>query len=313
MSLFSKLLEYTYADMVDKQRDITSLFPTFHDRVRRVDKSGGVLLTQRLPDVWHFKVASAAEAEEEFRRQGVKNPRKKKAPSTGAKKRYDVYVRFKNIYELLKKYVPDKSLWVQDGSKVDRRKLADALFRELDIETSCSCPASLYWGSDFIRSTPDIKAQYGDQEDRPPVVRNPSEHGSLCKHGDSVFDKLPVYKGTLAKHLEEYYGKTIKELEDRTKKGEEPPKGEPGKPVAPKAPPVKPGAGQAPKAAEEPAPKPTEEPEVKVETPEEKPYGAKPGTKNATGKITPATQGQSPATTKHTSATSRYGSATGKA
>jgi hypothetical protein len=240
------LLEYTYNDIARKQLSVNRLFPKFPDRVRQVAAHGGVRFKEMFPETWHFTVAS-----------GTKDNVK-----------YDVYVKFKNIYETLKKFVPDKRLWKKDGSGVDLRKLAQEVLNNVDMETSCSCPASLYWGPDYIRT--QRKAQYGDQEDRRPSVRNPREYGSLCKHGDLVWEVLPAYTMTFATHLKRFYEKSIKELEvvaQKTTAGmqkaatelgkkqkepigyarggepvfkEEPPKKEEKPPEAPKAPPVAP-------------------------------------------------------------------------
>ena len=202
MSL-NQLLEYTFADIKKKQLGVTDLFPTFHDRVRQVAAKGGVLLKERLPNVWHFKVASAQSDDKQ----------------TG--KKYDVYIQFNNIYPLIKKHVVNTDIWKKDGSGVDHRKLADAVFSEVDMETSCSCPATLFWGPDYIRT--QRLAQYGDQEERPPRIRNPREKGILCKHGDLVFDVLPAYKSTFAKHLMQFYKKAIETVEQQVRDGDIPP------------------------------------------------------------------------------------------
>jgi len=193
MSVFGKLLEYTYNDMMRKQLSINRLFPPFPKRVKDVAKNGGVRLKEMFPETWHFTVTSGTQ-------EGLK---------------YDVYLKFKNIYQMLKKFVPDQKLWKKDKSGVDFRKLAAEVFNNVDLETSCSCPATLYWGQDYIRTQRD--AQYGEPEDRRPKVRNPREYGALCKHGDLVFEVLPAYTSTFAKHLKQYYGKTVEQLEQQAK------------------------------------------------------------------------------------------------
>lgn len=187
--MFGKLLEYTYNNMARKQLSVNRLFPTFPDRVKAVAAHGGVRLKEMFPETWHFTVASGTQDD-------VK---------------YDIYVKFKNIYEQLKRFVPDQRLWKKDGSGVDYRKLAAEVFNTVDLETSCSCPASLYWGPDYIRT--QRQAQYGEPEDRRPKIRNPREYGSLCKHGDLVWEVLPAYTMTFAKHLKQYYSKTVEQLE----------------------------------------------------------------------------------------------------
>jgi len=258
MSFIGALLEYTYNDMMRKQLSVNRLFPTFPSRVKAVAAHGGVRLKEMFPETWHFTVTSGTQ-------EGVK---------------YDVYVRFKNIYEQLKRFVPDRSLWKVSGEGVDYRKLAAEIFNSVDLETSCSCPASLFWGPDFIRTQRD--AQYGEPEDRPPKVRNPREYGSLCKHGDLVFEVLPAYTMTFAKHLKQYYSKTVGELEKLAL-------------VTTKA--VKTAAGELGKRAKKqkvagytrsgkPVYVPEPEQEVEPETPEtpeapEEPKGSRPATRKA--------------------------------
>ena len=79
--LVEKILrEITYNGIMRKQASIGRLFPTFPSRVRAVAAQGGVTLVEKMPDTWHFKVPSS-------KGDGVK---------------YDVYVRFRNIEEMIK-------------------------------------------------------------------------------------------------------------------------------------------------------------------------------------------------------------------
>jgi len=277
MSL-NQLLEYTFADIKKKQLGVTDLFPTFHDRVRQVAAKGGVRLKERLPNIWHFKVASAQSDDKE----------------TG--KKYDVYIQFNNIYPLIKKWAANTDIWKKDGSGVDHRKLADAIFSEVDMETSCSCPATLFWGPDYIRT--QRLAQYGDQEERPPRIRNPREKGILCKHGDLVFDVLPAYKSTFAKHLMQFYKKAIETVEKQIRDGDVPPEypSTPIEPIGPK--PKRPSRGgrrKAPPVSPKPAAKTKKEP-----------TGSEPGgSRSATGKA--SSSAEEPATIKNGSATKKAG------
>lgn len=49
-----------------------------------------------------------------------------------------------------------------------------------DVAISCSCPAFLYWGFDYIVSQLDSKA--GPEQTIFPKVRNPKLLGCMCKH-----------------------------------------------------------------------------------------------------------------------------------
>jgi hypothetical protein len=134
-----------------------------------------------LPEVWHFKVPSGT-------KPGIK---------------YDVYVRFRNLEEMIKKYAPDKRLWNKARTTVDLRLLASEIMNSIDIETDCACPADLYWGPEYIKT--QRQAQYDHEENRPPDIRNPHQYGALCKHGQLVFEVLPMYLGTFASFLKEYW------------------------------------------------------------------------------------------------------------
>jgi len=143
--------------------------------------------------VWHFKVHSGT-------KDGLK---------------YDVYMKLKNPEEMIQKYVANKKLWKKDMSGVDHSKMAAEIFNDVDLEMDCSCPADLYWGPEYIKT--QRKAQYGDQENRPPKKRNPKQYGINCKHAQSVVTALPFYVVTLAGYLKKYYANEIKKVEDKVK------------------------------------------------------------------------------------------------
>lgn len=180
--LVEKILrEITYNGIMRKQASIGRLFPTFPSRVRAVAAQGGVTLVEKMPDTWHFKVPSS-------KGDGVK---------------YDVYVRFRNIEEMIKKYASDKRLWNKAGTRVNFTLLASEVLNSVDIETDCACPADLYYGGEYLKT--QRKAQYDHEENRPPDVRNPKQYGIMCKHGELVFEVLPMYTTTFAEFLRMYW------------------------------------------------------------------------------------------------------------
>jgi len=179
------LNEITFNDLRVKQRSIGKLFPPFGARVKAVAANGGVSMREQMPTYWHFQVASGT-------KPGIK---------------YDVYVQFLNIEQMIKKYAGDQRLWNTAGDNVDLRLLAAEILNKVDMKTSCSCPATLYWGQDYIRTQRD--AQFGRQEDRPPNVRNPRQYGAYCKHGQLVFNVLPAYTSTFATFLKKFWIKEI--------------------------------------------------------------------------------------------------------
>lgn len=193
MSMFTQLLEYTYNNMVRKQQSITSLFPTFYKRVRDVKDAGRVTLVSQYPDVWQFKV-----------------------PSSGSKGDYTVYLRFKNIEEMLSQFVPNVKLWNVEKTDVDYNKLGPEVINKVDMEFDCSCPADTYWGAEYIKTQKG--AQFGHQEYRPPKVRNPKQYGAVCKHQQALLDKLPSYNFTFNGFLKKFYSKEVKEIFDQALK-----------------------------------------------------------------------------------------------
>ena len=118
MGLYEGILnELAYQGIMKKQASIGQLFPTFRSRVRTVAAQGGVTLVEQLPETWHFKVPS----------------------SKGGGVKYDVYVRFVNLEEMIKKFAVDRRLWNRGGTKVDLRLLASEIMNKVDIETDCAC------------------------------------------------------------------------------------------------------------------------------------------------------------------------------
>ena len=194
---YQRLLEYTYNSMLRKQGSVTKLFPKFFDRVKAVAGKGGVKLRDIKPELWHFKVASGT-------KDGVS---------------YDINLHFVNIPELLKKWVPKRSLWLEGKTQINYRKLAPEIINAVDMEWSCSCPADLYWGKKYIRTTK--KANFGDAENRPPRIRNPRQYGVICKHGELVLEVLPFYTSTFASTLKDFWAKEIQNIIDAVSKEKE--------------------------------------------------------------------------------------------
>lgn len=178
------LNELNYGGIMRKQASVDKLFPgRFRKRVRDLASVGGVTLVEQMPETWHFKVPSS-----NIKDNGIK---------------YDVYVRFRNLEEVIKKLAGDRRLWNKDKTNIDLRFLSAEILNKVDIETDCACPADLYWGPEYIKT--QRTAQYDHEENRPPDIRNPHQYGALCKHGELVFEVLPMYTGTFSKFLERYW------------------------------------------------------------------------------------------------------------
>jgi hypothetical protein len=192
------LNEATIGDIKRKQGSITRLFPTFPDRVRNVQKNGGVktsaYLTAMDPDVWRFKIASG----------------------TSVGKTYQILVKFLNMKGWIKLAVGDKRYWKPGTTNVDLTKLANLILNKADVKLVCSCPAFQYWGPAYILSLAKYKAKYGDQERRPPRIRNPRQYGAVCKHTHLLLKELPEMTKKFVDFLEGYY---LDDIESMKKKG----------------------------------------------------------------------------------------------
>jgi hypothetical protein len=190
------IAEATASQIQRKQQSITRLFPTFFDRTKAVASAGGLKLHDINVNTWYFRVHSGTESDVW----------------------YDDVVHFVNVVPLLDKLVKDQRLWIADGSRVDRSKLARQFLDQVDIKLSCSCSAALYWGSDYILSLNKYRARYGDPETRSPRIRNPKQYGAVCKHMHNVLRVLPFYITTITKWLTQFYDKDIAGFEAEAKK-----------------------------------------------------------------------------------------------
>jgi len=194
MSLYIQIVEYTYNNVMAKQRSINSLWPKFTDKVSKVRSNGGVNLAHEFPEVWEFEVASG----------------------TTPGKKYAVMLRFKNIPEMLKKFVPDRRLWNKEEDAIDYNLLGPEVLNKVDIELDCQCLADTYWGMEYIRT--QKKAQFGHEENRPPKIKNPKQYGVACKHIQALLTKLPSYNFTFNGFLKSFYEKDIQKLVEETRK-----------------------------------------------------------------------------------------------
>jgi hypothetical protein len=194
--MIDKIIEATVTDLKRKQKSITKLFPTFDDRVKAIQSNGGIKLTSVEQNLWQFNVASGT-------KKGVE---------------YDVYLEFKNIIPTLQKIVKDRRLWVSDKSRIDRKKLARKLLDIVDVKLKCSCPADLWWGTQYVRSLGKYDAQQDGQVKLSPKVRNPKAYGAYCKHSANLMRALPFYVDTMMKWLKDFYEKDIAKFEQEAQK-----------------------------------------------------------------------------------------------
>lgn len=216
-----KLEEASYDELVAKQEDITTLFPTFDDRVKKVASRGGVTMVSMEPAKWSFTVKSGT-----YDSSKPEQMKKEKHP-----REYDCIINFSNLVDMITAIAAkDKAVWNNKHDKLNLQTLSRAIFYDSNLQLWCACPADLYWGGHYIRSqNPKAKgSKYTSPETRPPKVRNPSQHGAFCKHLQVLMDSLPFYISTMATFLKRHYMKEITAIENQvlgTKK-EVPVKGE---------------------------------------------------------------------------------------
>ena len=270
-NLIGQLLEAAASDIRRKHRSVKRLFPDWDVKTKGVEDKGGLRLVDQDAKTWKFKIHS------------------------GTQKTlwYDVYLSFRDVKTTLERMVKDRRFWVANKTKVDLRKIAKAFMNTVDIQLFCSCPADLYWGSQYIRSLDKYDAQYTRKEERPPSVRNPKKYGAVCKHLDRLLKALPFYGSTLAKWIKDFYAKDVAKWEQESqeefmgvaraaqaavaKRREEPEEPEVEEPEEPEEEPVTAELDKAKlKKEKEPEEEKPEEPEEKPEEEPEEPKKKKP-------------------------------------
>jgi hypothetical protein len=192
---FDILNELTHAGVVQKQSDITSLFPDFADKVKGIADMGGLRMEGMDQDAWHFKIHS-----------GTK-------PDVW----YDASIKWLNVSEELNKYAANQNIWTKDQQHVNLLKLSKEVSTNADIQLSCTCKAFKYYGPDYILSLSQYNAKYGDPEHRPPNIRNPKQHGAVCKHLHNLLNVLPWWNTTMASWLRDNWTEEIRQIENRIK------------------------------------------------------------------------------------------------
>lgn len=64
-----------------------------------------------------------------------------------------------------------------------------------NLKLHCTCPAHLFWGYQYIQTQYDAAIV---PEMRPPVNRNPTQKGFVCKHQKRCLSVMPWYLGDMA-------------------------------------------------------------------------------------------------------------------
>lgn len=119
---------------------------------------------------------------------------KKTGKSTGYQLKYRIFILLEDFYTIAK----DKD--------IDFNEAVEYALRYGDIHCRCSCPAAQYWGYNYIST--QLRSIYGlPRENRPPVIRNPSMKGIICKHLDLALTYILQHKELIKDMFELYYSK----------------------------------------------------------------------------------------------------------
>lgn len=98
------------------------------------------------------------------------------------------YIRFEEWDE----QVQDLSITPVEASRL--------LFWGANIKLHCTCPAFLFWGSQYILTQANAAIV---PEVRYPHIRNPQMKGIVCKHLKKTLKVLPFHLGDIAKAIKE--------------------------------------------------------------------------------------------------------------
>lgn len=194
--VYNSLAEATISTLKRKQRSITRLFPPFYQRVQKVADKGGIRFDGMNRNGFTFRIHS-----------GTKDD-----------VWYDAKLKFINFKDSLEKAVNQGGVWNKDKTKIDHRKLAKHMFKVVDVQLKCQCPAFLYWGKAWILSQPKYNAKTPPPENRPPDIRNPKRFGAYCKHLEALMKALPFYHTELAQWLKKYHSSAISKMERKLKR-----------------------------------------------------------------------------------------------
>lgn len=98
-------------------------------------------------------------------------------------------------------YVSLPSFWQFFEASGDEKGSFNAALDTGDVLIYCTCPSWLYGGYQYIASRNQY--QYGQREERPPDINNPSLLGTLCKHSYRVLIDIDRYRDQMYRLLED--------------------------------------------------------------------------------------------------------------
>tara|TARA_R110002020_G_scaffold90534_5_gene220452 strand:- start:2445 stop:3017 length:573 start_codon:yes stop_codon:yes gene_type:complete len=88
-----------------------------------------------------------------------------------------------------------------DENMADKGSLLDKvkLILHDGVDVTCDCPAFQYYGSAYI--TTQLDAKFGEDENRAPVIRNPDEKGTVCKHLSRILKDFAILPPKIVKQI----------------------------------------------------------------------------------------------------------------
>lgn len=84
--------------------------------------------------------------------------------------------------------------------EITPNEAARLLFWGANIKVHCTCPAFLFWGSQYILTQADAAIV---PEIRYPNIRNPQLKGIVCKHLKKTLKVLPFHLGDMASAIKQ--------------------------------------------------------------------------------------------------------------
>ena len=189
----SKLNELRFQDIINQQKDVVKLFPTFYDRVKKVQANGGAKPVKFDRDRWTFRVPSG---DPKRHAEGIV---------------YTVVVQFEGVRSVIEQAAENPANWTKDGKHLNLNQLGRIVLYNAQILLSSNSPADQFWGPNYKRTK--MGAQGEPEENRPANIRNPNNYGIASKHIEAILEVLPFFAGTMASELKKWHREDIQQIE----------------------------------------------------------------------------------------------------
>lgn len=99
------------------------------------------------------------------------------------------------IYEVRLRLLDFKHISKMRGPMADKLRLAV----ESEVKVNCDCPSYLYSGFKYIGTQLDYSIR---TENRAPVIRNPNQEGTVCKHLFFLLSNIETFEPQMVRTLD---------------------------------------------------------------------------------------------------------------